>query len=361
MKRIASIVLLMVLMSGIVTAAVTVQAGIFSSGTYTVQVKAMAVGGGVSALVSSIVVPVFWETASGVTLSSVDYAPGLAQTDVGTTGGFSYAVYSMFPNSTVNWAVGSENVILTLTFSGPGPIVVSLQNTLAGSGMGYYFETGVTDLTDYGTPFYAPSTEVSLPVTLTSFTGRIAQSGTGVLLEWATASEVNNYGYTVQRKLDQEGTFVDLTDAFVAGSGTTIDAQKYSFIDKTVPGAGKYEYRLKQQDLSGAIQYTQSVLVSVSLTVVAEAAPREFLLMQNYPNPFNPTTMVKFSVPATGHAAMKVYNMVGQEVVTLFDGVAEAGRYYAVPFNAASMASGVYFYRLVTEKKTDVRRMMLLK
>jgi hypothetical protein len=70
---------------------------------------------------------------------------------------------------------------------------------------------------------------------------------------------------------------------------------------------------------------------------------------------------VKFSVPATGQASMKVYNMVGQEVVTLFDGMAEAGRYYAVPFNAANLASGVYFYRLVTEKKTDVRRMMLVK
>jgi hypothetical protein len=84
-------------------------------------------------------------------------------------------------------------------------------------------------------------------------------------------------------------------------------------------------------------------------------------LMQNYPNPFNPTTMVKFSVPATGQASVKIYDVVGQEVATLFEGVAEAGRYYAVPFNASNVASGVYFYRLVTEQKTDVRRMMLVR
>jgi hypothetical protein len=71
--------------------------------------------------------------------------------------------------------------------------------------------------------------------------------------------------------------------------------------------------------------------------------------------------MVKFSVPSTGQATVRVYTMVGQEVAMLFDGVAEAGRYYAVPFNAAQLASGVYFYRLVTEQKTDVRRMMLVK
>jgi hypothetical protein len=118
---------------------------------------------------------------------------------------------------------------------------------------------------------------------------------------------------------------------------------------------------LKQQDLNGAVQYSQSVIVNVSVTAVAEAAPREFQLMQNYPNPFNPTTMVKFSVPSTGQASMKVYNTMGQEVMTLFEGVAEAGRYYALPFNAANLASGVYFYRLVTESKTDVRRMMLVK
>ena len=366
MKRITWLAVLVVLVTGMACAAtVKVEAGIFSSGQYSVSVRAMPVGGSVVAGLSAMTVSVFWETTAGLTITGSSSPYGLSQMSTGTVDGFSYATYSTVPVPfpALNWASGSQNEVLSVTFSttGTGPALVSLQNPPAEVNGDWYFEAEYADLTDTGTPFYASTTEVSLPVTLTSFTGRVAQSGSGVLLEWATASEVNNYGYTVQRKLEQEGTFVDLADAFVAGNGTTIEAQEYSFMDNTVPGAGKYEYRLKQQDLNGAVQYSQAVLVNVSLTAVAEAAPREFQLMQNYPNPFNPTTMVKFSVPATGQASMKVYNMVGQEVVTLFDGVAEAGRYYAVPFNAADLASGVYFYRLVTEKKTDVRRMMLVK
>ncbi|MBK7259694.1 MAG: T9SS type A sorting domain-containing protein [Ignavibacteriae bacterium] len=358
MKRLLVIAVVMILMSGIVMAAVTVRAGIFSAGTQTINVMAKPVGGGVISTISSISIPIAWETASGITITNVDYAPGLQQTDVGTSGIYSYAVYSLMPGTAITWAEGSENVILTLTISGTGPALMMLNDV---SGVGWYFETGLGDLTDYGTPFYVNSTELALPVTLTSFAAKLMQNGTGVVLQWATASEVNNYGYTVQRKAEADETFTDVAGAFVEGHGTTVEPQTYSYTDNSVLAAGKYQYRLKQQDLNGAVQYSQSVIVNVSVTDVAEAAPREFALMQNYPNPFNPTTMVKFSVPSTGRATMKVYNTVGQEVVTLFEGVAEAGRYYAVPFNAASLASGVYFYRLVTEQKTDVRRMMLVK
>ena len=364
MRSLTILVLAAVLLAGTALGATpTVQAGIFSTGTYTIDVKAKTAGI-VSGTVSSIVIPVFWETASGTSIASVDYAIGgsVSQTDNGTTGIFTYAVFNLFPNASVNWADGSENVILSLTFTGgTGPASISLQNLLAGSNQGWYFELGDGEYTNNSDPFYVSSTEAPLPVTLTSFAGKIGLSGTGVVLQWATASEVNNYGYFVQRKAETDEAFTDVAGAFVEGHGTTVEPQTYSYTDNSVLAAGKYQYRLKQQDLNGAVQYTQSVIVNVSVTDVAEAAPREFALMQNYPNPFNPTTMVKFSVPSTGRATMRVYNTMGQEVVTLFEGVAEAGRYYAVSFNAASMASGVYFYRLVTEQKTDVRRMMLVK
>ena len=362
MRSFTILVLAAVLLAGTALGAdPTVQAGIFSTGTYTVEVKAKPAGT-VSATISSIVIPVFWETASGASIASVDYAPGLMQTDNGTTGIYTYAVFNLFPNLAVTWADGSENVILSLTFSGgTGPAVISLQNLLAGSNQGWYFETGVGEYTNNSDPFYVSTTEAALPVTLTSFAAKLMQNGTGVVLQWATASEVNNYGYFVQRKAEADEAFTDVAGAFVEGHGTTVEPQAYSYTDNSVLAAGKYQYRLKQQDLNGAVQYSQSVIVNVSVTDVAEAAPREFALMQNYPNPFNPTTMLKFSVPSTGQATMKVYNTMGQEVVTLFEGVAEAGRYYAVPFNAANLASGVYFYRLVTEQKTDVRRMMLVK
>jgi hypothetical protein len=200
-----------------------------------------------------------------------------------------------------------------------------------------------------------------LPVTLVSFTGSASASKGGVVLEWKTASEVNNYGYTVQRKANDEASFADLNAAFIAGKGTTVEPQEYSYVDKSLTKAGSYSYRLKQQDLDGTIHYSQSLIVNVTVTDVAEVAPKVFQLLQNYPNPFNPSTQVKFSVETTERAVVKVYNMIGAEVATLFDGTAEAGRYYVTPFNATGLASGIYFYRLTTAQKTDVRKMLLVK
>jgi hypothetical protein len=200
-----------------------------------------------------------------------------------------------------------------------------------------------------------------LPVTLVSFTGNASAGVGGVVLEWKTASEVNNYGYTVQRKREGEDAFADLEGSFVAGHNTTAEPQSYSYVDRTVATAGSYTYRLKQQDLDGTVHYSQSVIVNVMVTDVAEVAPRVFQLMQNYPNPFNPATQLKFSVETTGRAVMKVYNMLGEEVATLFDGTAEAGRYYVATFNATGLATGIYLYRLTTDRKTDVRKMLLVK
>jgi hypothetical protein len=200
-----------------------------------------------------------------------------------------------------------------------------------------------------------------LPVQLTAFTASLTQQANAVQLKWTTASEMNNYGYTVQRKSGSDVEFADLKDAFIAGKGTTVEPQAYSYRDNTVTKSGTYTYRLKQQDMDGTIHNTQSVIVQVTLTDVAEVAPKVFQLMQNYPNPFNPSTQVKFSVESTMRATVKVYNMLGEEVATMFDGIAEAGRYYVATFNATGLASGVYFYRLATEQKTDVKRLLLVR
>jgi hypothetical protein len=365
MKRISLLLAVMLCVAAVMGQAQTIQAGIFSLDANTVVVRAKVSGGSfTNQPFSNVVVSLFWETASGVTLGAPAgiYSIGKAGA-VGTEGAFSYQKFASTPNVNITWANGAVVDLFEIPVTaGTGPALIEVRNPAdAGANGDWYIEISGNDVTNTGTPFFVGSTELPLPVTLTSFAAKIAGNGAGVMLQWATASEVNNYGYTVQRKAETDETFADVAGAFIEGHGTTVEPQTYSYTDKSVLAAGKYEYRLKQQDLNGAVQYSQSVIVNVSLTDVAEAAPREFALMQNYPNPFNPTTMLKFSVPATGQATMKVYNMVGQEVVTLFEGVAEAGRYYAVPFNAANLASGVYFYRLVTENKTDVKRMLLVK
>ncbi|MGA3286710.1 MAG: T9SS type A sorting domain-containing protein [Bacteroidota bacterium] len=88
--------------------------------------------------------------------------------------------------------------------------------------------------------------------------------------------------------------------------------------------------------------------------------PDAFGLKQNYPNPFNPTTTVSFDIPFQTYVSIKVYNLVGQEVATIVSENMAAGSYSKI-WNAASMPSGVYFYRLQTGSFTDTRKLVLLK
>jgi parallel beta-helix repeat protein len=92
----------------------------------------------------------------------------------------------------------------------------------------------------------------------------------------------------------------------------------------------------------------------------AETMPDRMNLFQAYPNPFNPTTVISYQLPAAGHVSLKVYNMLGQEVAKLVDGVQDAG-FKSVTFNASHLASGVYFYRLEALGKVLVNKLLLLR
>ncbi|HXG01380.1 MAG TPA: T9SS type A sorting domain-containing protein [Bacteroidota bacterium] len=88
--------------------------------------------------------------------------------------------------------------------------------------------------------------------------------------------------------------------------------------------------------------------------------PSEFALFQNYPNPFNPTTTISYDIPEDGRVLLNVYNALGQEVARLVDEVMHAGRYY-VEWNAGTMSSGMYIYKLTTGSFSQSRKMVLLK
>ena len=85
-----------------------------------------------------------------------------------------------------------------------------------------------------------------------------------------------------------------------------------------------------------------------------------FKLNQNYPNPFNPSTQIKYSIPVETHVELKVYNVLGNEVATLVNEEEPAGE-YTVKFNASSLSSGVYIYRLQTDYSTITRKMTLIR
>ncbi|MCK7526628.1 MAG: hypothetical protein MZV64_58055 [Ignavibacteriales bacterium] len=150
------------------------------------------------------------------------------------------------------------------------------------------------------------SLETVLPVELKSFTAQA--SGNSVNLNWSTATEVNNLGFEVQKKVADE--FVAI--GFINGKGTTTEIQNYSFTDNDLQN-GSYTYRLKQVDLTGSFEYSNEVNVEVS-------GPQYFALNQNYPNPFNPSTKIDFSLAVDSKITLKVFNMLGEEVTTLING-----------------------------------------
>ncbi len=92
-----------------------------------------------------------------------------------------------------------------------------------------------------------------------------------------------------------------------------------------------------------------------------KTSPMDFNLYQNYPNPFNPTTTIKYDVPKTSRVSLKIYDILGREVITLINNQPKQPSTYEVRFNASRLASGVYIYRLVTDKYVSVKKMVYLK
>jgi hypothetical protein len=203
-----------------------------------------------------------------------------------------------------------------------------------------------------GSVAYSYTINDPLPVELISFTAVL--QGTSALLNWSTATETNNSGFQIERSVDGSGVWAEVT--FVKGAGTSSSPKTYSYEDQNL-APGVYIYRIKQIDNDG----TATIYNPKQQPKVDAGASNIFQLGGNYPNPFNPTTNLQFSVPQDGYASLKVYNMLGQEVATLFSGIAKAGHFIPATFDASRLASGIYFARLQYSGKSLVQRMLMTK
>ena len=267
-------------------------------------------------------------------------------------------------NGSLDGSFGTSGKVTTAIGSSSSEghgVAVQTDGRIIVAGQSYNGSNYVLALTRYNNP--------SLPVELTTFIANVSKNS--IELSWETATEVNNYGFEVERQYQE--TSIKNQDkiqswnkiAFVEGHGNSNSPKYYSFIDKSV-SSGKYNYRLKQIDIDGSYEYSDIVEVDLGL-------PSEFKLTQNYPNPFNPTTTISYSIlnvasdlPAgqasfnMSNVQLKVFDVLGKEVAALVNEQQGSG-IYKVEFDASKLTSGIYFYTIRIGKFMETKKMLLMK
>ena len=203
-----------------------------------------------------------------------------------------------------------------------------------------------------GNGFYKLESDYFVPVELASFSAQLVQKD--VVLNWTTASELNNQGFEIEQSFDNEN-FSRV--GFVPGFGSTTESKTYSFKISDAPIGIQY-YRLKQIDFDGTITHYNSV--EIDGPVVSE-----FALYQNHPNPFNPSTNISFSIPVESNVRITLFNMLGQEVAQLVNSDFQAGN-HKIEFNAQNISTGAYIYTLEAQgvngkSFASTKKMILLK
>jgi hypothetical protein len=130
------------------------------------------------------------------------------------------------------------------------------------------------------------------------------------------------------------------------------DKRRYTLVDE----AGR-SYDVAK---TGGVTLAGSGSRTLTLSYSDPVLPTEFALGQNYPNPFNPSTKISYEVPSAGMVTIRVYNILGNEVATLVNGVREAG-HHEVAFDASALPSGVYIYKMQSERFSSIKKMMLMR
>ncbi len=296
-------------------------------------------GNYINDIVGSISFPQQIYLMSGGTFAVAGFSPPSALY-VYDSSGVSTASYNVVTGLRGAYKLPNGNFIVT---NGTGIYEISTSNTI------------VRNIVSGVNVQYIDSVDFQvIPVELTGFTSKVIDNS--ALLNWSTATELNNFGFEIQRTNDR--TFTNWNSiGFVIGKGTTSEPQYYSFRDENLT-SGKYYYRLKQIDFDGSFEYSHIVEVDI-------VNPNEFALSQNYPNPFNPVTKIKFATPVDASVKLNVFNVTGEKVADVLDKFYSAGN-YEISFDAKDLNSGVYFYKIeftTTDGNfySDLKKLTLVK
>ncbi len=301
-----------------------------------------------------LIVTIVWTDIPGTPVAdALDPANSMLVNDLDlkvTNGGTTYYPWKLdrdnpsaaATNNSENHVDNVEKVEIKNPVAGTYTITVSHSGTLTKS-------LAKTDANDQAFSLIVSGDNTPLPVELTTLKAKVMENNK-IELIWETATEVNNYGFEIERKSFEDNSWNKI--GFAEGYGNSNSPKTYSFVDNDLVGNSKFVYRLKQIDIDGTFEYSKQIEV--------DATPLNYSLEQNYPNPFNPTTNIKFTLPESSKIRIVVYDILGNIVKTLVNERLESG-YHKINFDATNLTSGVYIYSMETNKYTKVRKMMLLR
>lgn len=195
-----------------------------------------------------------------------------------------------------------------------------------------------------------------VPVTLTSFNGYNRKEG--IELNWQTSTEVNNYGFEIERH--EQGNNDWSLVGFVSGSGNSAKNNYYSHLDRDVTAGTTYSYRLRQMDNDGGVSCSNSSVVTITFENSAD-----LMLAQNTPNPFNNLTTIKFSLSEKTSVKLEVLDIFGKTIAVLENGTMNAGDHFsqfsAIGADGNSLPAGTYLYRLTANGEVKTAKMTIIK
>ncbi len=207
--------------------------------------------------------------------------------------------------------------------------------------------SGISDFSDWT----LGDVSVPLPVELTSLTSSI--TGGKVVLNWKTATEVNNSFFSVERS--KQGVLKKwLEVGKVLGSGNSSSPKSYAFTDSKLNESGVYVYRLIQHDNDGTKKELKSIEVNATLL------PTVYVLDQNYPNPFNPSTEIRYGIPEDARVMISIYSITGSLIKTVLDEFQSAG-FHTVNYDAGTLSSGTYIYQMTAGTFKQTKKLVILK
>ena len=276
------------------------------------------------------------------------------------------------------WDAEASNQATATGATGKNTTEMKTHTTFTAAGWDFVGETanGTNDYWDMdysgaindGYPYlsWQDGDDTSLPVELTLFTAQVQEQA--IVLQWSTASEVNNLGFILERSDDGQVTWKALasykTDSTLKGQGNKSSRTDYRFVDLNVNSGNKYSYRLSSVNWAG--ESTICRVLSIKFTnEQRQKIPLRTELLKAYPNPFNPKTCIRYRLAKETDVKIAVLDIMGQTVKALFSGHQAAGSYRlfwdGTNNRGAKVATGNYLIRMQTGDVIQIQKVMLVK